>query len=69
MTPSVLGSDTACLYVCQSLPDLAPVCLSALTLSVIAGCVPAYLSGRLFAVSDSLSRLYSTVDVLFCPCV
>lgn len=54
--------------VCQPFSDLVrlSVCF---TLSVIAGCVPTYVSGCLFAVSDSLSRLYLTVDVLFCLCV
>lgn len=68
--PSVPSSDTACMSVSHSLTLRLSVSLSALTLSVIAGCVPAYLSGHLFAVSDSRSCLYLTVDdVLFCLCV
>lgn len=67
--PSASGSDTAYMPVSHFLTLRLSVSLSASTLSVIAGCVPAYLSGHLFAVSDSRSHSYLTVDVLLCVCV
>lgn len=56
-------SDSHSLTLCLS------VCLSALTLSVIADCAPASLSARLFAVSDSLSRLFDSWCVILSVCL